>query len=67
MKRCGDFDSRREEQAVASVWTELNELIMQQVQLDNSEEITEIINAVKEKRITPKSVAGELYNKLMHK
>lgn len=67
MKRCGEFDSRREEQAVSSVWTELNELIMQQVQLDNSEEITEIINAVKEKRVTPKSVAGELYNKLMHK
>lgn len=61
MRQNGEFAKRREEQEVAAIWTELNELMLRQVQLDNSKEMTETIKAVKEKRVTPLAAASELF------
>ncbi len=61
MQQSGDFESRREEQAVSAIWTELNELMLNQVQLDNSGEMSDTINAVRENRITPLAAASELF------
>lgn len=61
MQQNGEFAKRREEQAVAAIWSELNELMLQQVKLDYSEEMIETIDAVKEKRVTPLAAASELF------
>lgn len=64
MQKNGEFNKRRQEQDVSAVWSELNELLLEQVRLDNSGEMTETIDAVKKKRITPLSAASELFKTL---
>lgn len=67
MKQNGEFTNRREEQAVSAIWTELNELMLQRVQLENSEEMSDTIKAVKENRITPLSAASEFFKTINSK
>lgn len=67
MQQNSEFENKREEQAVAAIWTELNELMLQQVQLDNSNEMTETVQAVKEKQLTPLAAANELFKTINSK
>ncbi len=64
MEKNGEFESRRQEQTVSAIWTELNELMLQQVQLENSGEMSDTIREVREKRITPLAAASELFKTL---
>lgn len=61
MQQSGQFEKHRQEQLVSAIWTELNELILNQLQLDNSREMNDTIEAVKEKRVTPLAAANELF------
>lgn len=67
MQQSGQFEKHRQEQLVSAIWSELHALIFERVQLDNSEEMNDTIDAVKEKRITPLAAAGELFKRINSK
>lgn len=67
MQQSGQFEKHRQEQLVSAIWSELNDLMLKQVQLDNSREMNETIEAVKEMRVTPLAAACELFKKINSK
>ncbi|MBT7581722.1 MAG: methylmalonyl Co-A mutase-associated GTPase MeaB, partial [Kordiimonadaceae bacterium] len=67
MLKNDEFEARREAQNIAAIWSELNELLTDQIKAQKSEETTALENAVKNKEITPLAAAKELLASVLAK
>lgn len=65
MKKGDEFDRRRAQQNVSAIWSEVSELVADQIKAHKPENITALEQAVKSNKITPQAAAKELLKSLL--
>jgi LAO/AO transport system kinase len=65
MTEHSEFECRREAQNIAAVWSEVNELLIEQLKSKKFDKIDALEQAVKSKKITPSAAARELIGSVL--
>ncbi|MBT6031991.1 MAG: methylmalonyl Co-A mutase-associated GTPase MeaB, partial [Kordiimonadaceae bacterium] len=61
----GEFESRRDQQNIAAVWSEVNEIMIDHLKQQKFDKIDAVERAVKNKKITASAAARELLSSVL--